>query len=45
MAEPERTYNKQEPSTSELVVRGVLIIICAFIAANVILVLHQPMGH
>jgi len=33
------------PSLASLILRGVLIILAAFVSANVILVLHAPVGH
>jgi hypothetical protein len=36
---------KPEPSLALLIVKGVLIIVGAFISASCILVLHTPTGH
>ena len=35
----------QGPTTGELIVRGILVLVAAFISANIILVAHAPLGH
>jgi hypothetical protein len=42
---PERSQPEPEPSVGTLVTRGCLIIVGAFIMANVILIAHMPVGH
>lgn len=36
---------RPEPSIGALIARGIAMIVCAIVAANLILALHAPVGH